>query len=195
MTALTIPTDLHELLNKMRIISSIQEGQKIDSIGKMNIYTPSVSSWILRKWHGNNKDETIRTLTELYKTFSTTINTLILEHSAHGICEEKYEANFQYILKMSAAELRKSIDGLDNLSKTYNTYPHVYTALEGLLRDYIIQTYDQLIVNLPVESLTKELRDPIKYRGAVVYEKTIETTSKAIRRLPLSIRQHPDASV
>ena len=52
---------MHSLLNKLRIIATLQEGQKLDiSNGMISIYNDNFINWLYRKWNRDSKVETIK---------------------------------------------------------------------------------------------------------------------------------------
>ncbi len=158
---------MHDLLNKLRVISKIKEGQKLDTSNGLNVYTDGWINWALRKWNRDNKDEGIRFLRDLYKALQQSVETVINE-SKHSQSESK-KSMATYVLINAASELKASVRGLDSLCKTYANYPTTVAALDGVLKDYVIVTYSSLMEAIPKDKLTKELRESITYGGAVVY--------------------------
>ena len=158
---------MHELLNKLRIIGKIKEGQKLDtSNGGLHIYTDSWTAWALRKWNRENKDEGIRYLRDLYKSFGQSVETVINEAITGK--NETRKSQAIYVLINAATELRASIRGLDALSKTYVGYPTTVAALEGILRDYVIVTYSLLVEAIPESRRPKEFKESIMYTGQII---------------------------
>lgn len=155
---------MHDLLNKLRIISKIKEGQKLDTSKGLSIYSDSLLNWIIRKWYHDCKDEGIRFLRDLYKSFAQSIDSLISQS------DHNKKANIQYIIINSAIELKNSIRGIENLAKTYSGYPTTTAALEGILRDYIIVTYTTLLDSIPDDKKPKELQQDILYMGNIIYK-------------------------
>jgi len=170
---------MHDLLNKLRIISKVRENQKLDTSNGLNVYTDGWVNWMLRKWHRDNKDEGIRFLRDQYKALQQSIETVINE-LRHSPSETK-KAMATYVLINAASELKASVRGLDNLCKTYTNYPTTVAALDGILKDYVIVTYSALIEAIPPDKLTKDLRESITYNGAIVYkgEEDIATPNDA----------------
>jgi hypothetical protein len=155
---------MHEHLNKLRIISKLKESQKLDTTKGINIYTYSLYNWILRRWARENKEETIRTLRDLYKSFGQSVETVINDYTTHK------KLQLVYVLINSAIELRASILGLDNLSKTYSAFPATTSALEGIVRDYIIVIYDLLLNTIPKENWPSEFNETIMYQNIIIYK-------------------------
>jgi len=158
---------MHDLLNKLRIISKVRENQKLDTSNGLNVYTDGWVNWMLRKWNRDNKDEGIRFLRDQYKALQQSIETVIneLKHSP----SETKKAMATYVLINAATELKASVKGLDNLCKTYINYPTTVAALDGILKDYVIVTYSSLMEAIPNDKLTRDLRESITYNGSVVY--------------------------
>jgi hypothetical protein len=150
----------HDLLCKLRIISKLKVNQKLDTTNGLNIYTEGWVSWMYRKINRDNKDEGVRFLDELYKSFAQCIKSLIQEmhgsHHSDNMAPDK-------ILIIAAFELRRSIEGLDNLIKTYRDYPATVAKLEGLVKDYIIITYCDILRALPKHPA--KLDEEINFQG------------------------------
>lgn len=151
---------MHDLLNKLRVISKIKEGQKLDTANGLNVYTEGWVNWLLRKWNRDNKDEGIRNLRDLYKALQQSVETVI---------NESKKSMATYVLINAASELKASVKGLDNMCKTYANFPTTVAALDGILKDYVIVTYSSLMEAIPEDKLTKDLRESITYGGVVVY--------------------------
>ena len=159
---------MHDLLNKLRIISKIKEGQKLDTANGLNVYTEGWVNWFMRKWHRDNKDEGIRYLLGAYKAFQQSIEVIMndLKHST----QESKKSMTVYILINAASELKASIRGLDNLCKTYAGFPTTVAAIDGIIKDYVIVTYSSLLEVIPEDKLTKDLHESITYGGVIVYK-------------------------
>lgn len=151
---------MHDLLNKLRVISKIKEGQKLDTANGLNVYTEGWVNWLLRKWNRDNKDEGIRNLRDLYKALQQSVETVI---------NESKKSMATYVLINAASELKASVKGLDNMCKTYANFPTTVAALDGILKDYVIVTYSSLMEAIPEDKLTKDLQESITYGGVVVY--------------------------
>lgn len=165
--ASTMNDIMHDLLNKLRIISKIKEGQKLDTANGLNVYTEGWMNWLLRKWNRDNKDEGIRYLRDLYKALQQSVETVINE-SKHSSSEAK-KSVATYVLINAATELKASVKGLDNMCKTYANFPTTVASLDGILKDYVIVTYSSLMGAIPSDKLTEDLRESITYGGVVVY--------------------------
>lgn len=175
---------MHDLLNKVRIIGKIREGQKLDTSRNLSVYTDSILSWIMRKYNRDSKDETIRYLRDLYKSLQQNVEFIITEvqNSHFDSCQNQAKLSVQknnqsspnpshaiYILINVATELKTSIKGLDNLSKTYSTYPTTIASIEGIIRDYVLVTYTSVLNVIPKDKLTDDLRESIMYNGVIIY--------------------------
>jgi hypothetical protein len=157
---------MHEHLNKLRIISKIHEGQKLDTSNGLYIYTDGWVSWAIRKWYRDNKDEGVRYLRDLYKSFGQSVETVITE--ARTSSNETRRSQAIYVLINAATELRASISGLNALSKTYTGYPTTVAALEGILRDYVIVTYSLLVEAIPENRRPTAFNESIMYAGQII---------------------------
>jgi len=156
---------MHGLLDKLRIVGTIKEGQKLDTTYGLNVYTEGWINWLFRKWHRDNKDEGMRQLCDLYKSLQQSIETVISasKHSTDSTM-------INYVLLNSAKELRHSVKGLENLCKTYANCPATPAKIKGIIMDYVIVTYSSLMSCIPRDKLTPELRESITFNGVVVYE-------------------------
>jgi hypothetical protein len=165
---------MHGLLNRLRIISKLREGQKIDTTNNgINIYTDGWYNWAIRKFYRDNKDEGTRFLLDTYRSFGQSIQTVIDEYKNLG------KPNTIHVLINAATELRNSINGLDNLSKTYANYPKTIAEIEGIIRDYIIVTYNTLLDAIPEERIPNMLHNDIMYGGIVMYKSNKKLADKA----------------
>ena len=158
---------MHGLLNKLRIISKIKEGQKLDTSNGLSVYDDGWFNWFLRKWNRDNKDEGIRFVLDLYKSLQQSIETIINESKVSH--PESKKSMAIYVLINAASELKASIRGLDNLCKTYAKFPTAVAAIDGILKDYVIVTYSSLLEAIPADKLTKDLKESITYGGIIVY--------------------------
>jgi hypothetical protein len=159
---------MHELLNKLRIIGKIKKGQKLDTNNGLRVYNDSWLNWVVRKWNRDNKDEGIRYLRDLYKALGQSINIIINECEAHQD-PKKNQRNIDMLINI-AVEYKNSINGLDNLSKTYINFPETVASLDGILRDYVIVTYKIICQYLPVYQLPEYLLENIRYDGQIVFK-------------------------
>jgi hypothetical protein len=150
----------HDLLCKLRIISKLKVNQKLDTSNGLNIYSDNWISWVYRKINRDNKDEGVRFLDELYKSFAQCIKSLIKESRQTHTMDDMAPVD---VLIIAAQELRRSIIGLDNLIKTYKDYPVTIAKIEGLVKDYIIVTYNNILKAVP--NHPAELNEVITFQG------------------------------
>jgi hypothetical protein len=163
---------MHDLLNKLRIIGKIREGQKLDVANGLHVYSDSWFNWIMRKWNRDNKDEGVRCILDLYKALGQSVDVLI--NDTKTVKNDIRRINNIYVMINIASNIKNSIKGLDNLAKTYNNYPSTTSAIEGIVKDYVIVIYNSLIDNIPLEKTPKELLDNILFMGYTIYEDIAE---------------------
>ena len=163
----TINDTTHELLTKLRIISKLKEGQKLDTTNDLIVYNDGFLNWLLRKWNCENKKETIKYLRDLYKSFHQIIEPYL--NDINTVPDSKKKNMYNRICCI-ASVLKDSVHGLDNLSKTYSKFPETTAAIEGIIKDYIIMTFSSIIEILPVNIITEELCIPITYNGAIIFD-------------------------
>ncbi len=159
---------MHELLIKVRIIGKIRENQKLDTSNGLHVYNDGWLNWIMRKWNRDNKDEGVRFLRDLYRSLEQSVDILINETKL--LKNDAKKSKIIYVMINIATDLKNSIKGLDNLSKTYAAYPSTTSAIEGILRDYVIVIYNALLENIPNDKLPENLKDSIIYAGAPLYD-------------------------
>ncbi len=157
---------MHSLLNKLRIISKIRPGQRLDTTNELTVYEEGWTSWIYRKWYRDNKDETIRVLQDLYKSIEQHTEQLI---SSVSTSSPLYLKKIRVIINL-AKQLYLSIEGLDNLAKTYSNYPKVVASIEGIIQDYAIASFAILIASIPEDNLLPVLKRDITFNGSVCYD-------------------------
>ena len=158
---------LHNFLNKLRIISTIKSGDKLDTIDDLNIYVEGYMNWLKRKYYYDGKESSVRVLHDLYRGVSQYSEQLISEIS-------NTKSNVIRSSKISTAtnlaeKIALSIKGLENLTITYKEFPKTKASLEGLVCDYAMITYKSLLSNIPHELHNDILCGDVKYLGKVVY--------------------------
>ena len=163
----TISDVMHDLLNKLRIISQVKEGQKLNTMYGLDVYNEGWFNWLARVWNRDSKDECIRYIRDLYKSLQQSIETVINEYSNNQSKVRKTMA--LGVLVNAATELKSSVRGLDNLRKTYTNYPGTVAQLHGIMRDYVIVAYSTLMDIIPIEKLSDELRESITFDGKILY--------------------------
>lgn len=161
---------MHDHLNKLRIISKIREGQSLNTRnGQFSVYEPSIANWIWRKLAGDDKDEVVRCLQDFYRSLDQTVEQLIGE--IKGETQDTARKNrLAYVAINLAEKIRSSIKGIECLSKTYTSYTKTTSTLEGIVQDFAIVTYKQLLDVIPVDKMTKVLRERVTYNDIILYD-------------------------
>lgn len=161
---------MHEHLNKLRIISTIREGQKLNtSHGQLSVYEPSMINWFYRKWNNDSKDEGTNCLRTFYANLDQAVEQHLSEIKNCEARETHKKKRLLYVASTIAEKIKLSITGIEKLSKTYVEYPKTTSELEGIVQDIAIVTYKQLIENLPSEYITDKLKERITYNGTTLY--------------------------
>ena len=163
---------MHDLLNKLRIIGKVREGQKLDVANGLHVYSDSWTNWLMRKWNRDNKDEGVRCILDLYKSLAQSVEVLI--NDTKSAKNDVKKANNIYVMINIASNIKNSIKGLDNLAKTYNNYPSTTSSIEGIVKDYVIVIYNSLIDNIPSEKMPRDLLEQILFMGNTIYENSVE---------------------
>ena len=160
---------MHDLLVKVRIIGKIREKQKLEVRNGLNVVdTGSWSAWFYRKLSWDSKHECTRFLRDLYRSLEQSVDILINEMKRSK--DEVKKSKLTYVMINVAIDIKNSIKGLDFLSKSYTDFPSTTAAIEGIIRDYVIVIYNSLLENIPKDKLTDQLKEPIIYMGAPLYE-------------------------
>jgi hypothetical protein len=168
---------MHDLLVKVRIIGKIRENQKLDVQNGLNVVNAdSWSAWLYRKITRENKHECTRFLRDLYRSLEQSVDILINEMKRSK--DEVKKSKLTYVMINVAIDIKNSIKGLDFLSKSYTDFPSTTAAIEGIIRDYVIVIYNSLLENIPKDKLTDQLKEPIIYMGAPLYELSGTDTSR-----------------
>ncbi len=152
---------IHDYLNKLRLISKLKEGQSLCVKDHVSIYEFNYVNWFWRKLYNDNKNEVARFLQEFYKSIDQSVELLVSDL-------KNKPKNISVIINL-AEKIKLSIHGIENLSKTYNNYPQIVAILEGIIQDYAISSYKQLLENIPVNCRTKYLNDDVMYNETVLY--------------------------
>ncbi len=158
---------LHEQLNVLRLIARLREGQSLYINNGVNVYEFNYWNWVSRKWNRDNKDEVTRFLQEFYKSVDQSADQIINE-----LKNDKDNFRNRKILLIIcdfALTLRDSIKGIESLTKTYIYYPKTVSILEGVIKDYLLFTYRQLVEVIPDDMLSKELCANINFGGVPIY--------------------------
>ena len=159
---------MHNLLVKVRIIGKIKEGQKLDTCNGLHVYNDGWINWFFRKWNRDNKYEGVRCIKDLYRTLEQTVDALVSE--TKRCKDDAKKSRNTYVMINTAIDIKNSINGLDNLTKTYIQYPSTTAAIEGILRDYVVVIYNTLLENIPKDKLPETLNENIIYSGMPLYD-------------------------
>ena len=153
---------LHIYLCKLRIISKIPIGGKLDtSQNDLNIYYGGIFGWLFRKAYGDNKDNATKYLIELYREINA-----FSEQLMYNINTEQNEIHIKKKLNMLISlteKMKESLTGIRNLIGTYKGYLKIISLLECLEQDIIIPQYKTLIKFIPIECHTEILKTDITY--------------------------------
>jgi len=173
---------IHNHLNGLRIISKIRVGQKINTINGLSVYKEGFMSWVNRIWFKDSKIETLRVLTELYTVIYKNVDDIIKNDNL-----TKSDLNTRnYLLIKLAEQLRSSVTGIENLSKTYINYQTTTAGLEGIVHDYLIITYQTIIENIIIDE-SPELKKNIVYNNDVIFKYESSSKNKLTVPIPSNI--------
>lgn len=159
---------LHQHLNHLRLIGRIREGQRLDTTKDITVYDDTILSWVMRKWNHDGKDEGVRFLRELYSSINQSTDQLIIE-MLNAKSPVKKQRKLSVVVNL-AKNIKSSIVGVENLSKTYSDFPKTNAQLEGIIQDYAITTYQHLVENIPADKLPVELTEDIRYNTKLLYK-------------------------
>lgn len=158
---------MHDHLNQLRIISKVRVGQRLDTTNGITVYEDSIFNWFLRKYYHDNKDEGTRYLQDLYRSIDQTVEQLTTD--INNIIDTTQKTRKIQIALNLAEKIQSSIHGIENLSKTYASYPKTTATLEGIVQDFAIVTYTQLLDIIPHKKFSKVIKKNINYNGAIFY--------------------------
>mgnify|MGYP007125718649 FL=1 len=153
---------LHTYLTKLRIISKIPANGKLDITNNdLNIYYDSVVNWVLRKFHGDNKYNATKYLTDIYREINLFSDQLMysIESEMNNVTKIKK----MNMLVSLAEKIKESMIGIKNLIGTYKEYLKVISLLECLEQDIILPQYRSIKKFIPVDYHTIILKTPILY--------------------------------
>lgn len=168
---------LHELLTKVRVISKIEEGQSLDTTNGFSIYKKGFFAWFWRKLGGDNKNECVRAISDLFKLLNQTVIAVLDEYKNTASLEKS--TAILYDLKNTALGIKDSMKGLDNLAKTYQQWPAIVAKLEGIIKDFIVVTYDAILRTMSgADMLTNELQENLIFCNVIVYKVELEEDTK-----------------
>jgi len=159
---------MHDHLNKLRILSKIRPGQRLNTKHELTVYEESFYNWLIRKYYHDNKDESVRFLQDLYCSIEQSTEQLISDIINSKNKNIKFK-KLQVAISLSE-KIICSISGIENLAKTYSAYPKTTAMLEGIVQDFAVATYTQLLNIIPKSLYSKLLRTSITYNGQVVYD-------------------------
>jgi hypothetical protein len=169
--------NLHEQLNKLRIISKLREGQSLYTKENITVYEFSYLNWAWRKWYNDNKEEVVRYLQEFYRSVDQSVEMLILD-----IIRTTDETKRNKLLHVSvnlAEKIKHSIIGVENLSKTYAAFPKITAMLEGIIQDFAAVTYKQLVEIIPKSMHTRDLSSNMTYCNSILYKCSSELNTQS----------------
>lgn len=159
---------IHDYLIKLRVISKIRRGQRLDTTRGLTVYKEGIIQWFYRKWCHDNKDETVRILLDLYRSIDQSVGQLIMEIKNKQNTKNTKTRKIQIATNL-AMKIKTSITGIENLAKTYIHYPKITATLEGIVEDIAIATYKHLLTEIPKDKLPKTLKENIVYNGNILY--------------------------
>ncbi len=140
---------LHDHIDKLRIISKIKSGDKLNTVNDFSIHKPILGSSIIRTIYQEGKQKTITYINDLFISNGQFIIRLLEdiknEHEINKL-NQLYDIVVQF-----ANEIRQSISGISELSKTYNYSQETTAKLEGIINDFAIPSYKELLSILPKE--------------------------------------------
>lgn len=153
---------LHLYLCKLRIISKIPVGGKLDTTqNDLNIYYGGIFGWLFRKAYGDNKENATKYLIELYREINS-----FSEQLMYNIDTEQSEIRKRKRISMLISlteKMKESLNGIRNLIGTYKGYLKIISLLECLEQDLIIPQYRTLTKFIPDEYHTETLKTDITY--------------------------------
>lgn len=158
---------MHEHLNKLRIISKVRSGQRLDTTNGLTVYEDSFYNWFIRKYYHDGKDESVRYLQDLYRGINQFAKQLVanIENSRES---DRKARRMQIAINM-AVLIKSSVAGVENLSKTYVPYPKTTAMLEGIVHDFAIVAYTDLLQAIPTAKYNKRMQESISYHGVILY--------------------------
>jgi hypothetical protein len=158
---------LHGQLNQLRIISKVRIGQRLNTTNNLTVYEDSILNWLRRKYYHDSKDETVRLLQDLYRTINQSATQLIAD--IRTTRDEQVRLSKMQVALTLASLINTSIKGVENLSNTYSTYTRTTSILHGIVQDFAIVTYTQLLNVILVHIYTKDLKNSVLYNGHIIY--------------------------
>lgn len=165
----------HEYLDKHRLIGTINAGDRLDTTNGLSIYQSTWLNALYRNWYGDTRYVAVQQLQELYCSIRQSVEYIITD-IREPRRSNKREESIRIAVSL-AEKLKKSISGVENLSKTYNKHREVCSRLEGIIEDFAIDTYIQLLAVIPIDRHTDQLKEPVRYKDKILYECKDELTT------------------
>jgi len=160
--------NIHTVLNQLRLISKIKSGQSLYVNNTITIYEVSFLNWIWRKWNRDNKEEVIKYLQDFYKNIMHITDELIKDYKT---CKDEIKQKKLYTMLLCIADqIKNSVFGLENLSITYTNYPKIIAELEGIVQDFIIVVYNDILDVMNKEEIDDNFNKQIKYGNMIIYK-------------------------
>jgi hypothetical protein len=159
----------HEQLDKLRIISKLKEGDKLDVRYGMAIQDTSWTwlSWIGRMFSKNSKTESVRALRELYNSVAHIVEQLLETIQSNPNDQRCSQRIFTAV--SFAEKLKESLVGLENLATTYSAHPSIVSNIEGIVQDYLMPTYTLIKTTIDDTHHTHTLKEPVISRFVAQY--------------------------
>ncbi len=158
----TMENMMHTYLVKLRVISKIPEHGRLDTTyNDINIYYGGILGWILRKAYGDNKENTLKYLIDLYKEINSFSDQLMYNITTEN--NEILKRKKITMLVSLAEKLKSSLLGIRNLIGTYKDYLKIISLLENLEQDIIIPQYKILVKFIPDNYHTELLRTTLTF--------------------------------
>lgn len=151
-------------LEHLRTISLLKTGEKLETYNSLRIYQASWYNMISRWWTKDGKDETINYLKSLYEKVDDEVSLFLKSTDDKNITP-----NIQILINYTEV-VRKSIDGLYNLSITYKNYPHIVAQISGIVNDMAMLTYCRLMESIPAEMLTPLLKEDLLFGQDIIFK-------------------------
>jgi hypothetical protein len=155
---------MHQQLNQLRVISLINEGDKAKLEDGFLTVDPMATrgigrlwrQWWIRPWANSTpcKEETVRYLQQFYISISETIDQITSEF---GKSEDKKYDKLLLALVNLTENLYYSINGIENLAKTYREHPKQCSEIKGIINDYARPALQILLSTLPEDKVPRAI--------------------------------------
>lgn len=141
-------------LKTLRIISKILADGRLSIIdGNLFIYDYNLVNWCKRKLLNDGKTETVVYLQKFYLNLNSFTNRLVIEIGI-DLSNSNREKK-KVLLRSIIRKLKESVNGLNNLIKTYILYPEIVSGLELIVQDIVQPQYQRLSHFLPQKNKMK----------------------------------------